>query len=1208
MDLSLSNKANTADILPKNQLYTKAEIDLSLAEKANAVNVYPKTQLYTKSELDNALTAKLNVSEFTGDTIKQKLNVLSDGKTVTNEQISLLDSIALKANTDEIYTRSQLYTKSEIDQSFSEIATTDDVYLKSQLYTKSEVDSALSAKVNTSDFTGQSIKEKLNTLSDGKTLTSEQVASINTISQKANSQDVYNKTDLYTKYEIANSLSRKLDASQYTAEIIKEKLNTLSDGKTVTDEQIASINTISQKANSQDVYNKTDLYPKTDLYTKTEMDTALSGKINATDNSVQTSNLVNAAVTADKIADNAIGDSKLASNAVRSRHIADQSVTSKKLYRNAYVVNGDVLLTSDNAGMVVVEQNTLLDITITLPEASLYTGISYIIKKTNPNAYTVTIKGWIDTCENPLLKYKNSFVEITSDGIHWRIVSEYLFFHDTIPVPGNFGEITVLDNGELNVVSFSWIPAIDNWSPHAELEYAVCVGQTADEIQSVSLCEQHITQNFVPGITSLDVSGLPSATLLYANVIVKDPAGNAAIYHTVQFQADFVNPIPGGGSGNAIAQINASRSAITVQWHPATDNSTAQNDMQYRLYYSSSPNLQSISEIQANGTAVGNWSENITSGEIAGLDLNADVYVNVLVKDQAGNISTYAQAMVSTLPYFIEAISLDGIAYNGNIAFGDVDADADLDIVVSGQGDSGRMLRLYYQNNGSFQSFINASGVEKSWISLGDYDRNGSFEWLITGCDASAKLTRLLQNNFSNISISLENICDGTNAMMDYNNDGALDIFLSGYQSNGDRATLLYQNKNLSFEWVNTAFLPIAESASDWGDYDNDGDLDLIICGISSTGKVSKIYRNDGDGVFTDTLVSLPGVSNGEVKWGDYDSDGDLDLFITGLGISGKIAAIYNNSGSVLSDINAGLTPVENSTIALGDYDSDGDLDLAVAGNTAAGRRTIIYNNENGLFTNSLIPITGVEGDIEWGDYDNDDDLDLLIAGMADSGRYAGIYQNIINQANTSPSVPTQLSVTIQGDDVLFSWAASADSETPYSGLSYNLRVGSSPQGVDIISPLSLSNGKLFAPIHGMTYQRSYTLKTKLAAGTYYWSVQAIDAGYKASAFSSDYGFTITDSLPEPGDNGIINISEITATSVALTWTVATDDQSAAADLQYRIYTATTNYQNNIADWQANGTAVNDWSNDISAGSVSNLSSATPYYFQLLVRDQGGEY
>ena len=67
-----------------------------------------------------------------------------------------------------------------------------------------------------------------------------------------------------------------------------------------------------------------------------------------------------------------------------------------------------------------------------------------------------------------------------------------------------------------------------------------------------------------------------------------------------------------------------------------------------------------------------------------------------------------------------------------------------------------------------------------------------------------------------------------------------------------------------------------------WGDFDNDGDLDILLTGESASGDISKIYRNNGNSTFTDINAGLPSIYYGSVAWGDFDNDGYLDILLTG--------------------------------------------------------------------------------------------------------------------------------------------------------------------------------------------------------------------------------------------------------------------------------------------------------------------------------------
>ena len=96
-------------------------------------------------------------------------------------------------------------------------------------------------------------------------------------------------------------------------------------------------------------------------------------------------------------------------------------------------------------------------------------------------------------------------------------------------------------------------------------------------------------------------------------------------------------------------------------------------------------------------------------------------------------------------------------------------------------------------------------------------------------------------------------------------------------------------------EVMSTTFTGVRNSSSTWGDYDNDGDLDLLITGSDGQVEIAKIYSNHGDGVFIEESgIVLAGISMGSAEWGDYDNDGDLDILMAG----SYLAKIYKNEGN----------------------------------------------------------------------------------------------------------------------------------------------------------------------------------------------------------------------------------------------------------------------------------------------------------------------
>ncbi len=144
------------------------------------------------------------------------------------------------------------------------------------------------------------------------------------------------------------------------------------------------------------------------------------------------------------------------------------------------------------------------------------------------------------------------------------------------------------------------------------------------------------------------------------------------------------------------------------------------------------------------------------------------------------------------------------------------------------------------------------------------------------------------------------------------------------------------------------------------------------------------------------------------------------------------------------------LAGVYNSSVAWGDYDNDGDLDILLTGNDGSSRVSKIYkNNGDGSFTEQTsISLTGVDySSAAWGDYDNDGDLDILLTGSSSSGYVSKIYKNNSSTANTPPNAPAGLSATVDNNYVTLSWNKSTDDHTPQNGLTYNLYIGTASRG-----------------------------------------------------------------------------------------------------------------------------------------------------------------
>lgn len=192
----------------------------------------------------------------------------------------------------------------------------------------------------------------------------------------------------------------------------------------------------------------------------------------------------------------------------------------------------------------------------------------------------------------------------------------------------------------------------------------------------------------------------------------------------------------------------------------------------------------------------------------------------------------------------------------------------------------------------------------------------------------------------------------------DYNNDGYLDLYVTNWvlgpnrlhRNNGDGTFTRVQGTPLD----DTGF----GGRATWADYDNDGDLDLYLVNSGD----NKLFRNDGDDVFTDVtpeLMAHDGLSRC-AAWGDFDNDGLVDLYlsVSGVNIQGDINLLFKNFGNdvfgLLSHQALELPERVGRGVSWSDFDNDGDLDLYVAngGPPEAGPKDPPVNDTNALIRN----------------------------------------------------------------------------------------------------------------------------------------------------------------------------------------------------------------------------------------------------------------
>lgn len=284
----------------------------------------------------------------------------------------------------------------------------------------------------------------------------------------------------------------------------------------------------------------------------------------------------------------------------------------------------------------------------------------------------------------------------------------------------------------------------------------------------------------------------------------------------------------------------------------------------------------------------------------------------------------------------------------------------------------------------------------------GDFDGDEDLDLVITGEDASeTPQTRVYRNEgngtLSRIEVGLTGVTGGSSSWGDFDGDGGLDLVITGEDASGTPTTRLYRNEgNGTFSQVGAGLTGVTGGSSSWGDFNGDGALDLAIVGQDEAERATaKIYRNEGSGQFTTIEAGLSGVdSYGSVEWGDYNQDGLIDLVVSGSAVGiGAMAKIYRNEGDGnFEDIEAGLEGQPFGTSIWGDHDGDGDLDLLITGRDPAR----LYRNEgDGNFANVDAGLGGLMAEsADWGDFDGDGHLDLVLTGTSASTTTTEIFRN----------------------------------------------------------------------------------------------------------------------------------------------------------------------------------------------------------------------
>lgn len=372
-------------------------------------------------------------------------------------------------------------------------------------------------------------------------------------------------------------------------------------------------------------------------------------------------------------------------------------------------------------------------------------------------------------------------------------------------------------------------------------------------------------------------------------------------------------------------------------------------------------------------------------------------FTNLLSDQKRANDSLAVIIDVTRYSFFVNLSGELNLAGNGSgyaIAIGDYNNDDHLDIYVTNYGD---VNTLYKNNNdATFSNVTSVARVGDSGAGTGcifaDYNNDGFADIYVNNDDnGNNVLYRNTGHNYFNAVTAQAGVshkADSKGAVFfDYNNDGYMDIYCS---IDGGQPNILYKNKGDGTFANATAEAGVGHTGHNAGicagDYDNDGDIDLFVADRHGN---SALYRNNGDGTFTDVAAQAGVRDSGNahgVAFGDFDNDGFLDLIVTTA--DGNPPYLYhNNKNGRFTNIAASAGINGSGWIGHGvmllDYDNDGYPDIFIVD----GENDVLYhNNGNGTFSDISNEVDIIDNVNGWGsaffDYDRDGDLDIYVAGQ----------------------------------------------------------------------------------------------------------------------------------------------------------------------------------------------------------------------------------
>jgi hypothetical protein len=748
-------------------------------------------------------------------------------------------------------------------------------------------------------------------------------------------------------------------------------------------------------------------------------------------------------------------------------------------------------------------------------------------------------------------------------------------------------------------LTLSWGEATDDVTPSAQLEYRVVWANnrsdidTTDEIARIT--GSQLLQDYTAGLTSKAVTDLQSGSNYAFAVMVRDQAGNRTVYSPVsRATSDDTTPVVGA----AIRFSAVDASSVTVSWGKATDNVTSRANLRYRLVKATSAaEIDTIAKVDAitGRDLLIDYGADVGLFSLSELASSSTFAFAVVVRDEAGNRALYAPATVSTLDISAPAVGAE-------ITFANVTASAITLQWGAAADDISAPTALEYKaviaaTPSAIDTIPEVEAITAGPTLLLDYTANA----------LGAQATGLRSSSSYAFAVLVRDQA-GNRALYSPAVRGTLDV------------TAPTVGTAVNFAGVTDSTITVQ-----WGA----GSDDLTDAAELQYKVVGGLQASE-----LDTLEKVDAITSGPQLVQDFTSNlGSVQ--VTGLDSSTSYAfavVLRDEAGNrslytpqVVSTLDVSA-PTPGLALGFADVTASGmTVSWGAASDDITSAGDLTYKLVTASASSAIDTLAEVDA-ITTGpglvfDY-TANVLSYAASGLTSSTSYA--YAVVVRDAAgnralyapgtqatidvTAPSVGTTIvASSVTSSSMQLSWGVATDDLTPQSELSYRVVQAADAAAIDTLAEATAISGS--GIVQNYTAALTQLSVSGLSGGTSYAFAVLVRDGTGNVALYAPIT-QATQDVVAPTVGTAVVFSNLTSTSVTVSWGAASDDVTAGAQLQYKLVRAATAAEiDTIAEADAITSApalVADYTTNLTSSSAGGLTALTSYAFAVLVRDAAG--